>query len=229
MSAADWPRLLWKEAVDKISPVVFRVYVDDWVGTAFIVARGRGKPPFEHLAVFATARHVADPTKTGSVESLTLVSSDLARRYPSKENPMEMHSLGAEGHDTAVILMRSREEIISRDGLMPMLPWNSLLRRGSEIAWLGFPGIFEPELCFFHGFISGFRADPPEYLVDGSAMPGVSGGPAFDNRAHLVGLVSAYIPHEQEDGAILPGVLSVVPINLIGRYAETILKATSFE
>jgi hypothetical protein len=112
---------------------------------------------------------------------------------------------------------------------MPMLPWNSLLRRGADIAWLGFPAVFEPELCFFHGFVSGFKADPPRYLVDGTAMPGVSGGPAFDDRAHLIGLVSAYIRHEQEGDPISPGVLAVVPINLIGRYAETMLKAKPIE
>jgi hypothetical protein len=204
------------------------VYVDENVGTAFVVARGRGKPPFEHVAALATARHVADPARTGFVESLALVSSDLKRRYPSSENPMKIQSLGEEGYDTSVILVHSRDEIISREAVMPMLPWSSMLRRGADIAWLGFPAIFEPELCFFHGFISGFRANPPTYLVDGTAMPGVSGGPAFDNRAHLIGLVSAYIPHAQAGEPILPGVLSVVPINLIGRYAETTLKAKLF-
>jgi len=115
-----------------------------------------------------------------------------------------------------------------------MLPSNSLLRRGADIAWLGFPGVFEPELCFFHGFISGFKADPPRYLVDGNAMRGVSGGPAFDNRAHLIGLVSAYTCDEQEGDEqegqpILPGVLLVVPINLIRRYAEAMLEAKLIE
>jgi hypothetical protein len=31
---------------------------------------------------------------------------------------------------------------------------------------------------------------PPVYLVDGVAINGVSGGPVFDDRCHLVGLVS---------------------------------------
>src|SRR5713101_3932243 len=213
MSENDWPRLPWKDVVEKIAPLVFRVYIDQYVGTAFVVCRGRGKPPFEHVAVLATARHVADPAKTGVVDSLTLVSSDLKREYPSSQNPMEMRVLGKEAYDTSVILVRSREEIISSQALMPMLPWNSLLRRGADIAWLGFPALFDPELCFFHGFVSGFRGDRPRYLVNGTAMPGVSGGPAFDNRAHLIGLVSEYISHKEEGEAVLPGVLTVVPIN----------------
>jgi hypothetical protein len=103
MSAHDWPRLPWKEVVEQIAPLVFRVYVDQYVGTAFVVGRGRGKPPYEYVALLATARHVVDPATTGFIDTLTLVSSDLERRYASSENLMKIQSLGDEAYDTSVI------------------------------------------------------------------------------------------------------------------------------
>jgi hypothetical protein len=46
---------------------------------------------------------------------------------------------------------------------------------------------------------------PPVYLVDGVAINGVSGGPVFDDRCHLAGLVSAYLPNRVAPNTTLPG------------------------
>ena len=78
----------------------------------------------------------------------------------------------------------------------------------------------EAELCFFHGFISGYFNDPPTYLVDGVAINGVSGGPAFDNRVHIIGLVSAYIPNRVDRQTTLPGLMALIPINAIRYWME---------
>lgn len=97
--------------------------------------------------------------------------------------------------------------------------------RGSEVGILGFPGLVEPELCFFKGSVSGFLNQPPTYLIDGVAINGVSGGPAFDSRAHLIGLVSAYIPNRVDESTTLPGLMSLMPISAIRFYLETSMKA----
>jgi hypothetical protein len=106
------------------------------------------------------------------------------------------------------------------------MPHEWMLPRGAEIAWMGYPGLTEPELCFFHGHISGYSGDPPLYYVDGHAINGVSGGPAFDNRAHFIGLVSSYLPNRVDENTVLPGLLAVVPITMIRYHFEHIMQAT---
>jgi hypothetical protein len=107
-----------------------------------------------------------------------------------------------------------------------MLRWDLMMPKGAPIGWMGFPGITEPELCFFHGHVSGYVGDPPTYLIDGVAINGVSGGPAFDNRAHLIGLVSAYIPNRVNPHTTLPGLMAAVPINAIRLFMEANMGAT---
>jgi hypothetical protein len=88
------------------------------------------------------------------------------------------------------------------------------LKVGNEIGWLGFPAIHTANLCFFSGKISAWINVQSAYLVDGVAINGVSGGPAFhltgadDNPVVVMGVVSAYIAN-RATGEVLPG-LSVV-------------------
>jgi hypothetical protein len=63
-------------------------------------------------------------------------------------------------------------------------------------------------LCFFSGHISAWLEPDEAYLVDGVAINGVSGGPAFIPERMLIGVVSAYIPN-RATGELLPG-LAVV-------------------
>jgi len=82
------------------------------------------------------------------------------------------------------------------------------LKVGNEVGWLGYPAIAgSSQLCFFGGKISAFMGDQQAYLVDGVAINGVSGGPAFYNggeKVVLMGVLSAYIPN-RSTGEALPG------------------------
>jgi hypothetical protein len=88
------------------------------------------------------------------------------------------------------------------------------VRVGVEIGWLGFPAIPEASLCFFTGIVSALVESQNAYLVDGVAINGVSGGPAFHlfdsetDPVYVMGVVSAYVPN-RATGEVLPG-LSVV-------------------
>ena len=94
---------------------------------------------------------------------------------------------------------------------LPLLETGAMLRVAAEMGWVGFPAMAWNELCFFSGRVSATRKD--SYLVDGVAIHGVSGGPAFsDCPSHLavtppviVGVVSAYVPN-RATGEALPGV-----------------------
>jgi len=124
-----------------------------------------------------------------------------------------------------LILLSTKKHIINHQQLAPMMPYQSMLARGAEVGWLGFPGLVEPELCFFHGNVSGSLNEPPTYLIDGVAINGVSGGPVFDERAHLIGLVSAYIPNRVDAQTTLPGLAALVPINGIRFFMENNMSA----
>ena len=76
---------------------------------------------------------------------------------------------------------------------------------GMEFGWLGFPRIADG-LCFFSGRVSAI-VDEAHFLVDGTTIHGVSGGPVFcitENGPRIVGSITTYRPNRVEDGP-LPG------------------------
>ena len=89
------------------------------------------------------------------------------------------------------------------------------------MGWLGYPAIPRASLCFFSGRISAWVEAENAYLVDGVAINGVSGGPAFIiTGAMLVGVVSAYIPN-RATGEPLPGLAVVRNVNQFHDLAQT--------
>lgn len=221
-SNINWPEYQWHEVVDRVSPSVFRIEVDQSGGTGFIFSVSRTPRDGKHYTMLATAWHVLKDS-IDSTSPLTLISSDGHREWTSGTSKINYMQLGDEVFDTALILVESIDPLMEVSGLLPILPFESHMARGAEIGWLGFPGIAGTELCFFSGIVSGYLDRPPGYLVDGVAINGVSGGPVFDNRCHLVGMMTAYIPNQLGDGMTLPGLSAVTPINAIRLWAEEYL------
>ncbi len=225
MSEHTCPELPWDEAVDRVERVVFRINAGSYAGTGFVVSLGYDRQTSEAYAIIATAWHViADLPNTS--DDIKLTSTDKGKVLSSDKDLIAFHPLGDEGYDTGLIIVKTGEPLLKESELLPIYPFDSVLARGADIGWLGFPGLAEHELCFFHGFISGYLNDPPTYLVDGVAIHGVSGGPAFDNRAHLIGMVSAYIPNRIDRQTTLPGLLALTPINAIRYWMEHRMGAT---
>lgn len=193
-------------------------------GTCFVVSLGYSRDKSKVGVMFGTAWHVLEGV-VGTGDEIYLVSADKGIRFNSKAQNIGFWRLGAELFDTAVISLLTEEPFLEPSDLLPILPFDSMMARGAAVGWVGFPGLVEPELCFFHGHISGYLHDPPTYLVDGVATNGVSGGPAFDDRAHLIGLVSAYIPNRVDSRTTLPGLMTVVPINAIRYWLEHNMQA----
>jgi trypsin-like peptidase len=224
MSEPRFPTLPWPDAVDRVEKSVFRVYSGQSAGTCFLFSVGTDPTTKEAFALFATAWHVVEDL-VGSPDDLTLVSADEQRVLDSSIDEIEFAPFGEIAWDTALIIAKTGDPLLTEKELLPLLPYDVQLRRGADIGWLGFPGLVEPELCFFQGHVSGYLHDPPTYLVDGVAINGVSGGPAFDNRAHLIGLVSAYIPNQVDKYTTLPGLMTLVPISAIRYYVEHMMGA----
>ncbi len=218
-SSGVWPELPWDQVVDKVSKCVFRLYAGSSAGTGFLISLGRDRSGGAYFAQIATAWHVVEPL-VGTSEELEVVSVNQAKTFTSAANLIGFYPLGDPRYDTALIVVKTGDPLVEEKDLLPLFPHDSILARGAEIGWLGFPGIVEPELCFFHGYVSGYLNDPPTYLVDGVAINGVSGGPAFDNRAHVIGLVCAYRPNRIDDQTTLPGLTALMPINAIRYWME---------
>jgi len=193
----------WHEAIDQIEPHIFRIYTPEASGTGFLVSRSN----VTKVCALATAAHVVSrahyweqPIRINHPQSgrtLLLRSDERAINI----NP---------DLDTASLVF-SNSEFELPESSLPLMKAGYYLRPGVEMGWLGFPAIPQAELCFFSGRISAYQETGSMYLVDGVAINGVSGGPAFRptiDTAELIGLVSAYIPN-RATGDILPG-LSVV-------------------
>ncbi len=109
-------------------------------------------------------------------------------------------------NDSAVVLF-DKTALDLPTTLLTLLPADTYVVIGSEVAWLGFPSVAPSTLCFFSGNISAAFEDG--YLIDGVAINGVSGGPVFfidsgDNNLKVVGAITEYRPNIAA-GPTLPG------------------------
>jgi hypothetical protein len=197
----------WSKAVEIVEPHVFRISTPRGSGSGFLISNGRNIP----LCGIATAAHVIDnahyweePIK---IEHLSSGKSLVVR-------PNERAIFLDCKKDTSALLF-NREILPLPAAPLSLSPKDKFLKVGHEIGWLGFPAIPTSNLCFFLGAVSCWIHEQGAYLVDGVAINGVSGGPAFhvfefgkDFRVTVIGVVSAYIPN-RATGETVPG-LSVV-------------------
>ena len=219
-----WPKMPWEKVVDHVERIVFRLLAGDSAATCFAVSIGTLPETKSIHHMFATAWHVVKDI-SGSDQPIYMVAADGKTVCEAKAGCYAIFPLGSEAFDTALIMVKSPENIVSQKDLLPIFGPEAQMPRGMEIGLVGFPGIVGSEFCFFKGMVSGYLNRPPSYLVDGVAINGVSGGPAFDNRAQIVGLVSSYIPNRVDQYTTLPGLLTLIPIGLIRYWMETKMKA----
>lgn len=107
-----------------------------------------------------------------------------------------------------VLAMSGDRMAISSNDIPPLVPREEVVK-GMELGWLGYPSVANESPCFFSGRLAGYLETPLLYLVDGTGIPGLSGGPVFDHQGHVLGIVSAYLG---PDTATMAGVLAAVPI-----------------
>ncbi len=224
MVEKTYPELSWDQAVDEVSKATFNLLAGDRVGTCFLVSLGAREADKTYAFALVTAWHVVSEL-IEDAENISLVPANKKDPLLLNREDCAIYRCGPDYFDTALIIGKESKPIFSIKDLLPLFPLESMLARGAEVGWLGFPGFVGPELCFFRGVISGYVIDPPAYLVDGVAIKGVSGGPVFNNRAHIIGFVSSYIPSRVDSATTLPGLMTVIPINLIRYIMENIMGA----
>ncbi len=197
------PQLGWPQAIEQVTKRVVKLTTPRASGTGFILSPILGSS----FVVVATAAHVIDnshyweePIRVQRADSSETVLLHATERAIFLD----------EAFDTAALLFHSDILTVPPEPI-ELTPEGKFLPIGNEVGWLGYPAVANA-LCFFSGRISAMLHDQRAYLVDGVAINGVSGGPAFHvlggQKLVVVGVVSAYIPN-RATGEALPG-LSVV-------------------
>ncbi len=190
----------WHVAFQRIEPYVVKILTPSAAGTGFLVA----VTPNKNLIGIATAAHVIDyphywelPIRIEHFKSGKTIFLNHRERF------IEVN----QETDTGSIVFK-RGDLAVSDKVLPTISETKHLKVGVEVGWVGFPALAPTNLCFFSGAISSWVEKEGFYFVDGVAINGVSGGPAFfinaDNQIEIIGVVSAYVPN-RATGAQLPG------------------------
>lgn len=205
----------WHEAIIQIEPFVVRISTPQVSGTGWLVS---SSDKTKYCAI-ATAAHV--------INHAHYWEEPIRISHPVSNNSLLLHS-----HERVILLnppVDSAGIFFDRSNLalptkpLDLIPADKYLKSGVEIGWLGFPSIAKAGLCFFSGRISAYIQEDSTYFVDGVAINGVSGGPAFNlgiKTFQLMGIVSAYIPN-LATGAVLPGVAVVRDVAQFHGLAES--------
>lgn len=178
---------IWSDAVKQIKPYVFKIRTPRGFGTGFLCTYTEDK----NLCAIATAAHVIDDSYLWE-EPIRVVhyKSGLVTFLREADRAVWLdHDL-----DTAVIVFK-RGKLDLPDTTLPFILEKAHLSVGAEIGWVGFPAMSPSNLCFFSGRNSCWLGKSRAYLVDGVAINGVSGGPAFSVNTKIIGCVSAYLPN----------------------------------
>ena len=189
----------WNIAIETMEPHIVRIMTSRSSGTGFLVSASADGL----MCAIATAAHViSDAHYWEQPIRITHQQSGKTVLLRSTDRAIFLE----ESSDTAAVIF-SKSELPLPSQPLQLAPEGKFLKFGNEIGWLGFPAVAPLELCFFSGRVSAVRNSGREYLVDGVAINGVSGGPAFWNGANkvtLMGVMSAYIAN-RATGETLPG------------------------
>jgi hypothetical protein len=203
-------KLAWQGALKLLRNRVFKIRSPRGHGTGFHIGNfgtdGR-------LCAVATAYHVLQMAHDWG-ESIKLVHAETEKEILLRENDRAI--LTYVNKDLAVILFTLPADLILPTTPIELIPQGAYLVPGVDIAWCGFPAVKNDKLCFFHGFISCYLDHQSDYLIDGVAIHGVSGGPAFyvdiqSNTPKIAGVVTQYIAN-RTTGESLPGVSMITSI-----------------
>jgi len=203
----------WHSIIDIVTPHVVRIWTPQGSGTGFLVSLSKSTS----LCAIATAAHVIahahyweEPLRIEHQAS----AKTLLLRQPDRA--INLDSI----RDTASITFE-RGDLAFPDEILPLSEKDKHFKAGVEIGWLGYPAIPRASLCFFSGRVSAWVEADDAYLVDGVAISGVSGGPAFSLwGGMLAGVVSAYIPNRNA-GEALPGLAVVRGVNQFHEVADS--------
>jgi hypothetical protein len=198
----------WHQAIKELEDHVVRISTPQVSGSGWLVSRSTTSA----LCGIATAAHVIEHAHYWE-EPIRLFHPRSGKSVVLRPRDRSVHIEPA--LDSAAIVF-SLTDLPLLDTVPALVDKTKFIKLGVEIGWLGFPALPSADLCFFSGHVSAYLAAMSAYLIDGVAINGVSGGPAFYVRKELgkpdavivMGIVSAYIPN-RATGEVLSGVAVV--------------------
>src|SRR5262245_57195139 len=180
------------DCVDLFRALVVKISTPRGSGTGFLLTHSKASG----VCSLETAAHVVD--------NAHYWDEPIRIHHPESNETVLLRSgeraiLLEESIDTGAVVFQTGKIPLPDQQLTPT-PTDKHMRDGFEIGWMGFPAIAPSTLCFFSGRVSSWLEERSSYLVDGVAINGVSGGPAFQSSpgekgATVIGVVSAYIPN----------------------------------
>ena len=198
----------WHSLIPHVSPHVVRIETPSGGGTGFLIDRTDNG-----LFGVATAAHVV---RDASMWDLKIIVRHEGVDEPCMLVPSPSRVILLDPVlDSAYVsgpLPRSWNEVLPETPIRHAPPpTERQIKLGVEVGWLGYPDIVPGKMCFFSGRIS--QVAERRYFIDGVAVPGVSGGPAFLYTAaveppglRFLGSVSAY--HAARlGGEAIPGLM----------------------
>lgn len=194
---------VWHVPLKQITPFVFKIFTPQGHGTGFqvhLATRGT-------LCGIATAFHVIKHAYEWE-EPIKILHFDSGETVLLKEKDRVIYTWPK--NDLAIIVFL-KKDLPLKKGAIELIE-KKTVKQGHDIGWCGFPSVQPDKLCFFSGHIS-CKLDKA-YLVDGVAIHGVSGGPAFymrtvnSKKPRICGIMTEYNPN-YATGIPLPGVSRV--------------------
>jgi len=205
----------WQGEVLKLRPTMFKILTPNGHGTGFLIFKND-----KNVCGIATAYHVISHAIDWK-EPIKLKQFSTSRERFLEDNPNVRVVKYDESKDLALIMFINDGTFDFECTLPDLTEVNQIVDQGTQIGWNGFPVIAPNDLCFFSGYISSHIKEQDSYLVDGVAINGVSGAPAFfpekeTGKIKICGVISNYFPNTST-GQSLPGlsmIRSVTPLKL---------------
>ena len=198
----------WIAHVETVLPHVVRITTPEAAGTGFLVQRSEGR------IGIGTAAHV--------VRDAVAWKQAIRIHHPAFENPLTW----LDGARTAILHPQLDSAYVAgplpesfASAALPAeainhVPTSTTVKPGVEVGWMGYPSVApSAKPSFFCGHVSQYDESNRRYFIDGVAIPGVSGGPAFlyhpgagYERIYILGSITAYAS-DSSGGTSTPGLM----------------------
>ena len=194
------PRSSWSDCIAQLAPQLVRIQRADRSGTGFIFYGTDGGARF-----IATAGHVIESSLSDHRPFFAAHGATLLRYgMPGGEDALRISFSERPDYDASVFAVINNKRL-PKPGIHLVTPFErAQITEGVEVGWLGFPSLdhLEPELSFFSGRVSRIARRHNRYLIDGTNVPGCSGGPVFlptPRGPRIIGTLTDYFPHTVAD------------------------------
>ena len=158
--------------------------LDEWTGTGFAIGNG----------YIVTNNHVAGEAKTISVKGL---KGDMNTGYTAE--------VVATDKVNDIAILRITDSRFTGFGTIPYAVQQRMADVGEDVFVLGYPltQALGNEIKLTNGIISsrtGYQGNIATYQMSAPVQPGNSGGPMFDNKGNVIGIVVTGVPGAENVG-----------------------------